>query len=298
VIILDNHVQLLPFFLLKQYLTTGKLKVTNSKVTAETIAQLEEILDWICPNVQLPGKSINVAPAGAPCKISNIESLHSPDSDTEDGYPTMKVESMDGKLNNNIKEQDDLQPSGLKDSKPKKHLMKCHVCGLTKRYLAKHEWLFKRHVLKCQGKVDPEETVVDVEEDDDKDQVVMIDCVLCTKMFRNPSTLKNHLTIAHYKQEIKNRFVPPGQEQTKLKRCVECTYVTKITASLVMHYGSVHNKLYEVASKEVLESLPSRKRKLCSKSKGSSTGSVKMDESDNSDAFKEEAEFNADDAGY
>jgi len=301
VIILDYQVELKPFFLLKQYLTTGKLRVTNTKITSETKSQLEDIMAWICPGVQLSvsdmsRKSIKMTPAGAPCKISSIESLESPDYAAADGFATMKAETLNGKLNNN-QDQEDLKPSWSKGPKLK-HLMKCHVCGLTKRYLAQHEWLFKKHVKNCHGKVDLEETVIDLEEENDKDQVVTKDCVLCTKTFRNLSTLKNHLTIAHFRKEIKERFVvPTGEEQNKVKRCVECSHVTRNMASLVMHYGSVHNKLYEVATKEVMDSLPSekRKRKSHNMSKCPSTGSVKMDESDNSDSFKEEAEFNGED---
>ena len=94
------------------------------------------------------------------------------------------------------------------------------------------------------------------------------------------------------------------QENTRNRlKNVKSDYKASVTASLIIHYGIKHNKLFEVAPKEVLDSIPEKpgkkKRKFrffnCGTTlKSGSTPSActvgveKVEESDNSVIFKNE----------
>jgi len=296
-VVFDNQFDLLPFMLLKQYLTTGKFKISKTKVTAECISQLEDMMSWICPDIQLEETSNtrkSVKESTSPkMKISGIESFEGFSSSDEVDTAALKVELFDDQSNNNTVEE-------LNESYPPnpKQLMKCDICGWAKHYI--QEWRFRKHVEMCKKKFDQEESLNDGDEEEK-----VLECILCSKLQKNPSTYKRHMIISHFHKEIKGRFlVPTGDHKNQIKKCQECDYKTSVTGSLVIHYGIKHNKLFEVAPQKVLDSIPEphkpgkKKRKLRYSSSstlksGSSpsactVGFEKEEESDISEIFKKE----------
>jgi len=285
-IILDSQFELLPFMLLKQYLTSGKLMVSSNKVTSESITQVQDMMAWVCPGIDISGGG-----AKAPeLKVSGIETkdLNFSVEEKHDQVNVEIVEDVGENLNNNlslIKDMDTI--SNIKTKTPKK-LMKCHICGFSKKYIPQHEWRFREHVKMCNTKVD-EDSVVEVEQDE-KDQVV-INCMLCEKTFRNPSTLKMHMVLVHYRREIRAVFVTPtGEDQNLVKKCKECTYKSKALSCLIGHYGLTHRRLYDVAPKEVLELVPAEKQKK-RRSKYTSLMPGDCSVSSEGGIFKEEADY-------
>ena len=280
---------------LLQYLTSGKLRLSSTKVTAECITQVQDMMAWICPGIGTSGGEAQTQEL----KASGIETIDELDFSAEENHGQVIVEIVEddvgGKMNNNLPMISDMDASTKIKTKNPKKMMKCHICGFSKMYIPQHEWRFREHLKMCNTKVD-EDSVVEVELDE-KDQV-MINCILCEKTFRNPSTLKNHLALAHYRREIRAVFVTPtGEDQNLVKKCKECTYKTKALSGLILHYGSVHRRLYDVAPKEVLESVPAEKQKKrrskytslmpgdCSQS---SDGGKNMEESEEETDYDEE----------
>ena len=178
----DNQFDLLPFMLLKQvtcqetsfvyfnhnllfqYLTTGKLKISKTKVTADCISQLEDMMSWICPNIRLAETS-NTRNSGKEStspkmKISGIESFEGFSSSAEDDIAELKVEVFDDRSNNNTVEE--LNESCPPSPNPKQ-LMTCYICGWAKPYLPRHEWRFWKHVKMCKKKFYQEESLNDDE---------------------------------------------------------------------------------------------------------------------------------------
>eukprot|EP00092_Neocalanus_flemingeri_P053815 GFUD01063319.1.p1 GENE.GFUD01063319.1~~GFUD01063319.1.p1 ORF type:complete len:113 (+),score=33.26 GFUD01063319.1:130-468(+) len=112
------------------------------------------------------------------------------------------------------------------------------------------------------------------------------------------------MSIVHFKREIKERFVvPTGEAKNKVKNCSECNFKTSSLGSLLIHYGSAHNKLDEVAPEEVLSSMRTEKKKKKSRKVGNSSSSTPksgiahpfINESDTSEVFKEEMEISGED---
>jgi len=269
-VVLDSKFDLLPFMLLKQYLASGKLKITNTKVTAECFRQLQDMMSWICPEmIQKETSNSKMSERGntvTKMKISGIESLETLNFsavENIENIEALKVEHFDEQSNNNMDE--DLNESSSKSSNPKK-LMKCEICGWSKRYLPKHAWRFKEHVKMCKKKFEVEESGIDGEEDEvvvkaDEEEIgeKVLECILCSKAHRNPSALRHHMTISHFYKDIKDQFVvPTGEHKNQVKHCVECDYKAAVVSSLIIHYGTKHNKLQEVAPQEVLDSIPSK----------------------------------------
>jgi len=293
-IILDSQFELLPFMLLKQYLTSGKLRVSSTKVTAECITQVKDMMTWICPGIEIAGGG-----AKAPeLKVSGIETVDNTEFSDEEKNGQVNVEIVEDvgeKFNNNVPLIRNMDISTK--NKTSKKLLKCHICGFSKKYIPQHEWRFREHVKMCNTKVDDSDSVVEVEKDE-KDQV-LINCMLCEKTFRNPSSLKFHLAIVHYRREIRAVFVTPtGEDQNLVKKCKECTYKSKALSCLIGHYGLTHRRLYDVAPKDVLELVPAEKTKKKSKYTSlnpgdcsvSSEGGGKMEEGEE-EIFKEEADY-------
>ena len=154
-------------------------------------------------------------------------------------------------------------------------MMKCHICGFRKMYIPQHEWRFREHVIMCNTKVD-EESVVEVEQVE-KDQVV-INCMLCEKTFRNPSTLKLHLAMVHYRREIRAVFVTPtGEDQNLIKKCKECTYKTKALSGVCASRETEEKKV-QVHQPDAIGLLPIKE------------GVKNMEESEE-EIFKEETDY-------
>ena len=270
------------------YLTSGKLKVTSNNVTAEVFTQLQEMMTWICPDINLSDNGVQKQKL----KISGIERISTEDFSLKIDINEVDVfESENESNNNNVAtdaDREDVNDS-FPTKKTKKKLMKCEVCGFSKCYAPNHEWRFREHERMCNMKVDEEESFVEMEEVEfvKEQDYVELNCGLCEKTFRNPSTLKNHVILAHFNREIRATYVTPtGEDQNQIKRCHECTYSTKILSSLILHYGgSSHNKLWELAPKEVLDTLPPVKKRRISKHM-----SIEVKESDE-EMMKEEAEF-------
>ena len=256
-------------------------------------------MSWICPDIQLAETSNtikSVKESTSPkMKISKIESFEGFSSSAEDEIAALKVELYDDKSNNNSVEE--LNERCPKSPNPKQ-LMKCDICGWAKHYLPRQVWRFRKHVKICKKKFGQEERL----NDDDEEEVLK--CILCSKLQKNPSTYKCHVISSHFCKEIKDRFlVPTGEHKKQIKKCQECDYKASVTASLIIHYGIKHNKLFEVAPKEVLDSIPEKPGKKKRKFRFSNSGTTlksgstpsactvgveKVEESDNSVIFKNE----------
>jgi len=87
-IILDSQFELPPFMLLKQYLTSGKLRVSNTKVTAECITQVKDMVNWICPGLDIAGGGAKVPEL----KVSGIEALDDIEFSGEENTGQVNVE--------------------------------------------------------------------------------------------------------------------------------------------------------------------------------------------------------------
>ena len=218
-------------------------------------------MSWICPEmIQKETSNSKMSERGntvTKMKISGIESLETLNFsavENIENIEALKVEHFDEQSNNNMDE--DLNESSSKSSNPKK-LMKCEICGWSKRYLPKHAWRFKEHVKMCKKKFEVEESGIDGEEEEIGEKV--LECILCSKAHRNPSALRHHMTISHFYKDIKDQFVvPTGEHKNQVKQCVECDYKAAVVSSLIIHYGTKHNKLQEVAPQEVFDSIPSK----------------------------------------
>merc|ERR1712025_954613 len=122
-----------------------------------------------------------------------------------------------------------------------------------------HEWRFGNHVCEKAAVTEPEE---------EKETVsgCQFKCSLCGKQKRDPSGLRNHIILAHYNREIRSLCIAPtGEDKNDVKKCHECDFATRTISSLIVHYGSIHERLSDVAPQEVMKSIPrSRKRSMSS----------------------------------
>ena len=78
-------------------------------MTAECISQLEDMISWICPDIQLAETSNtikSVKESTSPkMKISKIDSFEGFSSSAEDEIAALKVELYDDQSNNNTVEE-------------------------------------------------------------------------------------------------------------------------------------------------------------------------------------------------
>jgi len=285
VIILDGY-ELQPFLLLKQYLSRGKLRVNRNLLATETITQLEEMIELICPGHQMASTSSQMTPGP---KITGIERISqheftdkAVDDDTIVDYLENKVfeikEDIDGQedidghdleeivTKQKSKKKKIIDEQDVEESVPdtklnvKKRKMTCDYCGFSRSYSVQHAWRFRQHVNSCK-----------MEENKVVDECMMMDegprvynCSICNKSVRDPSRMKTHLILSHYNQELRATCIAPtGEDKSNnpMKQCAECNYTTKTLTSLVVHYGAYHRRLWDVAPKEVMDALPADGRK-------------------------------------
>jgi len=262
VIILDGY-ELEPFLLLKQYLSVGKLRVNRNLLATETITQLEEMMDLICPGHQMASTRSQMTPGPKITGIERISQLEFSDIDGEediDGHDLEEIVTKQKSKKKRIIDEEDVEES------VKKRKMTCDYCGLSRSCSVQHVWRFRQHVKTCKME---ENKVVDESMKEDEGPRVF-NCSICNKSVKDLSRMKRHLILAHYNQELRATCITPtGEDKSNnlMKQCAECDYTTKTLTSLVLHYGAYHRRLWDVAPKEVMDALPADRRKKKSESK-------------------------------
>ena len=86
-----------------------------------------------------------------------------------------------------------------------------------------------------------------------------IECYLCSKRLKCPSSYTHHLSTCHYAEELM-RYLKcqwTGDGQSRCWSCSRCDYSASNRWPIIAHLGSNrHNLLKEVASPEVWTSIP------------------------------------------
>ena len=92
-----------------------------------------------------------------------------------------------------------------------------------------------------------------------------IECYLCSKRLKCPSSYTHHLSTCHYAEELM-RYLKcqwTGDGQSRCWSCSRCDYSASNRWPIIAHLGSNrHNLLKEVATPEVWDSIPPPSRQV------------------------------------
>ena len=86
-----------------------------------------------------------------------------------------------------------------------------------------------------------------------------IECYLCSKRLKCPSSYTHHLSTSHYAEELMSylKCQWTGDGQSRCWSCSRCDYTASNRWPIIAHLGSNrHNLLKEVATPEVWDSIP------------------------------------------
>jgi len=262
--------------------------VNRNLLATETITQLEEMVDLICPEYQTANTSSQMTPG---LKITGIERISKFEFSDKVVDNEMIVDNLDNIVfamnkkdideKEEIDEHDDLGEIITKQKRKKRKIhdqdveeesvpvtqlnvkkkkMTCKHCGFSKSYSVQHAWRFRQHVTACKKE---QNKVVDESIKEDEGPRVF-NCSICNKSVKDLSRMKTHLILSHYNQELRATCIAPtGEDKSNnlMKQCAECDYTTKTLTNLVLHYGAYHRRLWDVAPKEVMDALPEDRRK-------------------------------------
>ena len=108
--------------------------VFSTKVTAECITQVQDMMAWICPDLSISG-------GGAQTQELNelgFESIADLDFSAEENLGQVNfeiIEDVEEKMNNNLPLITDMDASIKIKTKNLKKMMRCHMCGFRKMYI-------------------------------------------------------------------------------------------------------------------------------------------------------------------